>query len=94
MGALGTDESGVGRDAIRWDLVFVDEEYGVGAFDVVANALGKSPEFVGRRCEPCVARDRVCDELLVFHGVPSGWMQYGVDGRENVVQKTRFFWIL
>ena len=49
------------------DLVFVDEEDGVGALDSTTNALCWVSKFIGCRSKPIVSAVGIFDEISVFH---------------------------
>ena len=51
----GTNKAAVGDvfTLMAWDITFMDEVYGVGAFDSVTHTLCKATEFISGGMAPC-----------------------------------------
>ena len=53
--------------AVGWDVLFIDEEDRVGAFDSSRHALGEASNFVALGALPQVAVFGIANELAVLH---------------------------
>ena len=51
----------------NWDLVFSNEEYGVGAYDSIAYPLVKSSKLICTREEPTPFVVVIADEMLILN---------------------------
>ena len=52
MGAVVGHNSGISHCFVGWNVSFMDEIDGVGSFDTVPDALGKSTNFVSHAIVP------------------------------------------
>ena len=67
----------------KWDLVFLIEEYGVGAGDLIPYPLGKLSNFICIREEPPPFVVVIADEMSIFHFFPCKM----VGGGETMLDK-------
>ena len=63
----GADGAYISDGATLGDLVFVDEENGIGAFDSVTYALDETAQFICTRVGPNFFVVWIGDMILVFH---------------------------
>jgi hypothetical protein len=71
--------------SIPGNLCVRDEEYCVGAFFSVADALGQAAQFVGKGVRPCILVFGAFDEVVVFHGGAGIGVYYRVGPMVDVV---------
>ena len=82
----GGNNACIRDDAVGGNILFVDEENGVGALYSSGHALCKSSNFIAHGMEPCMACGRKwCNELFVVLLAASGWIKDIVEELELIM---------